>query len=47
MINEIKVTLRNTFMDHLFALESEKESKSDKKTPFRDYPQIPDHSSNP
>ena len=28
-VNETKVTLRNAFIDNIFALESEKESKND------------------
>ena len=33
-VNEAKVTWRNAFIDNRFALESEKESKNDKKTLF-------------
>ena len=33
-LNEIKVTLRNAFIGNPFALESEKESKNDKRTFF-------------
>ena len=31
-VNEIKVTLRNIFIDNIFALESEEESKNDEGT---------------
>ena len=34
MINEIKVTVRNPFIDNLLTLESEKDSKNDEKTLF-------------
>ena len=46
-INEIKVTSTNIFIDNLFALESEKESKNDERTLFWDYPRIFDLSVNP
>ena len=39
-VNEIKVTSRSNFIDNLSALESEKESKNDETTLFRDYLQI-------
>ena len=35
-VNETKVTLKNTFLDNIFALESGKASQNDKTTPFRD-----------
>ena len=48
-INGTKVTLRNTFIENLFALESEseKESKNDKRTLFPDCQPIVDLSVNP
>ena len=33
-VNEIEITLRNGFIDHLFALESDKESKADQGSLF-------------
>ena len=33
-VNKTKVTLRNAFIDNLFALESEKELKNDERTLF-------------
>ena len=36
-VNKTKVTSRNTFIDNLFALESERESKNDEKSLFRDF----------
>ena len=36
-VNKTKVTSRNTFIDKLFALESERESKNDEKSLFRDF----------
>ena len=44
---QTKVTSRNAFIDNLFALESEKESKNDERIFFRDYPWISDLSVNP
>ena len=32
-VNETKFTSRNTFIDNLFPLEGEKESRNDKKLP--------------
>ena len=46
-VNETKATLRNAFIDILFALESEIESKNDKRTLFRDCPRILHLSINP
>ena len=46
-VNETKVTLRNAFIDILFALESEIESTNDKRTLFRDCPRILHLSVNP
>ena len=46
-VNETKVTLRNAFIDNIFALESEKQSKNDERTLFGDYPKILDLSVNP
>ena len=46
-VNETKVTLRNAFIDNIFALESEKESKNDERNLFGDYPQILDLAVNP
>ena len=40
MVNRTKVTLRNAFIDNLFALESEKESKNEKRALFTDCVQI-------
>ena len=34
MVNETKVTSTNAFIDHLFDLESDKESKFDQRTLF-------------
>ena len=42
-----KVTLENAFIDNLFALESEKESKNDESTLFPDHPRIVDLFINP
>ena len=39
-VNEIKVTLRNVFINTFFALESEKEWKTDERTIFLDYLRI-------
>ena len=36
-VNKTKVTSRNTFIDNLFALERERESKNDEKSLFRDF----------
>ena len=47
MVNEAKLTSRNAFIDKLFELESEKGSKDDERTLFRDCPQILDLSVNP
>ena len=33
-LNETKATLRNAFVDNIFALESQKESKNNKKSSF-------------
>ena len=33
-VNETKVTLRNAFIDNLFALESQKEPKNNERTLF-------------
>ena len=41
-VNETKVTPRNAFIDSLFALKRDKESKNDKRTLFQDYWQILD-----
>ena len=41
-VNETKVISRNAFIDNLFALEREKESKNDERTLFRDFPRILD-----
>ena len=41
-VNETKVTLRNTFVVNLFALESDTEPKNDKTTLFPDFPWILD-----
>ena len=41
-VNETKITSINAFIDNLFALESQKESKNDEKTVFRDFPKILD-----
>ena len=46
-VNETKVTLRNAFIDNLFALESKKESENDERTLFQDCPRILDLSVNP
>ena len=46
-INETKVTSKNAFIDNLFALESEKESKNDERTLFPDCPRILDLSVSP
>ena len=46
-VNETNVTSRKAFIDNLFALESEKESKNDKRTFFGDCPWIVDLSVNP
>ena len=45
--NEVKVTSRNDFIRPLFALEIEKDSKSDQRTHLRDYSWILDLSFNP
>ena len=34
MVNETKATSRNDFINNVFALKSEKESRNDKKTLF-------------
>ena len=34
MVNETKATSRNAFINNVFALKSEKESRNDKKTLF-------------
>ena len=36
-VNETKVTARNAFIGNLFALESKKKSKNDKRTFFGDF----------
>ena len=41
-VNETKINSRNTFIDNLFALESEKDSKNDETTLLRNWPQILD-----
>ena len=46
MVNETKVTSRNSFIVNPFELESEKESKSKKRALFRDCPWIIDLSVN-
>ena len=46
-VSETKVTTRNAFIDNIFALESEKESKNDERTLFEDYPRILDLAVNP
>ena len=46
-INETEVTSRNAFDVNLFALESQKESKYEERTLFRDSPRILDQSVNP
>ena len=45
--NETKVTWRRAFIVNLFTLESEKESKNNERTLFRDCPRILDLSVNP
>ena len=40
MVNEIKVASRHTCIDNFFALESEKESKNDKRMFFWGYLRI-------
>ena len=45
--NETKVTMGNGFIDNIFALESEKESKNDERTLFGDYMRILDLAVNP
>ena len=47
MVNETKTTSRNAFINNVFALKSEKESRNDKKTLFWDYAWIPDLTVNP
>ena len=37
-VNETKVISRNAFIDNLFPLKSEKETKNDETTLFRDCP---------
>ena len=46
-VNETKGTSRNACIDNTFPLESEKESKNDKKVVFGNYPQIFDVAVNP
>ena len=46
-VNETKVSSRNTFIDNIFALESETESRNNEKTVFRDYPRLLDLAVNP
>ena len=46
-VNEVKVTWTKAFIDHIFALESEEESKSHQRTLFWDCLQILDLSLNP
>ena len=46
-VNETKVTSRNAFIDNIFALESEKESRNDERTLFGDYLRIFDLAVNP
>ena len=38
IVNEIKITSRNAFIDNPFGLQSEKESKNDKSSMFQDWP---------
>ena len=40
MVNETKVTWRKAFTVNRFALDIEKRSKNDERTPFGDCPQI-------
>ena len=40
MINETKITSINSFIDNIFELSSEKDSKNDEKTLFWDCPWI-------
>ena len=46
-VNRTKVTLTNPFIDNLFALENEKESKNDQRTLFSDWLWIAVMSINP
>ena len=46
-VNETKVTLGNAFIDNVFALEPEKESRNDKSTFIWEYPRILDLAVNP
>ena len=46
-VNEVKVTSRNAFLDHFFALEIEKDSKYDQRTLLQGYPRILNLSFNP
>ena len=46
-VNATKVALRNAFVDNLFALENEEESKNDETTPFPNCLRIVDLSVNP
>ena len=39
-VNETKVISRNAFIDNLFPLKSEKETKNDETTLFRDCPRM-------
>ena len=46
-VNQPKVTLRNAFIDNVFALEKDKESRNDENIFFWDYPRILDLAVNP
>ena len=46
-VNETKVTPRKAFLDNAYELESEKESKKEERTIFRDWLLILDLSANP
>ena len=46
-INETNFILRNIFIDNVFALESENESRNDEESLFLDYLRIPYLAVNP